>query len=70
MTSHRVSVTLPAGRSPLNDKVPEVSPYTSWTMIMFQDHTLVFFFFTLSQIFVSLILWFPVSTKEASVTEK
>ena len=68
MTSHRASVALPAGRSLLNGKLPEVFPYTSWTVIKFQDHTLVFF--TLSQIFVLLIPCLPVSMKKASVTEK
>lgn len=43
MRTHRASVTLPAGTSLLNDKLPEVFPYTSYTVINFQGHVSVFY---------------------------
>ena len=64
MTSHRVSVTLPAGRFLLNDKFPDVFPYSSCPVINFQDYISVFY--TVSH-FVPLVPCLPVSTKEASV---
>lgn len=67
MTSQRVSVTLPAGRFLLNDKLPEVFPYTSCTVINAQDYISVFY--AVSHC-VLLIPCLPVSIKEASVTEK
>ena len=56
ITSQWVSVTLPAGRFLLNDKLPEVFPYTSCTVINFQDYISVFF--TVSH-FVLLIPCLP-----------
>lgn len=43
LRTHRVSVTLPAGTSLLNDKLPEVFPYTSYAVIKFQGHVSVFY---------------------------
>lgn len=64
MTSHRASVTLPAGRFLLNDTFPDVFPHTSCPVINFQDYISVFY--TVSH-FVPLVPCLPVSTKEASV---
>lgn len=67
MTSQQVSVTLPAGRFLLNDKLPEVFHYTSCTVINVQDYISVFY--TVSRC-VLLIPCLPISIKESSVTEK
>lgn len=67
MWTHRVSVTLSAVMSLLNDKLPEIFPYTFCTVINFQVHILVFY--TISH-FVPLFPFFPVNMKEASDTEK
>lgn len=67
LRTHRVSVTLPAGTSLLNDKLPEVFPSTSYAVIKFQGHVSVFY--TVSH-FVPLIPCLSVSIKEAYVTKK
>ena len=58
MISQRVSVTLPAGRFLLKDKLPEVFPYTSCTV---QDYISVFYFVSHC---VLLIPCLPISIKE------
>ena len=67
MTSHRVSVTLPSGSFLLNDKLPEVFPFASCTVLNFQDYISVFY--TISH-FVPLTPCLLISVKETSATEK